>query len=184
VSKAVEQRRAATADAAAGTFPRMNGRTLMALSIAVTLAACGGAQAQGSTTAPTATEADAETGATTETSGTTTAEAPEPESAPSDALARYGSDVMEMIRRHWAVPASIPASQVESLQARVEITVDESQFPTTYRIVEGSGNTLFDESVERALRDLVTAAERLPDPPAGLDDRGHVRLRLQGHRGP
>lgn len=140
------------------------------------LAGCGGARTESSTTTP-----EPETVAT-EPTETSTADEPASETTSSDALARYGDDVMAMISRHWTVPAAIPPSEVSSLEARIEVTVDDSQFPTAYRIVESSGNALFDASVEEALQALAAAAERLPDPPAGLDDRGHVRLRLRGRR--
>ena len=98
-------------------------------------------------------------------------------------LQEYAALVSGAVRRHWTIPATIAPSEAATLEASIEITFDEaSRVPTGHRVLASSGNAVFDASVERGLAELVAAGEPLPNPPAGLDERGRVRLRLRGRR--
>ena len=152
----------------------MNGRAL-ALSISLALVACGGARA--AEPAPVSATPEPEV-----VSDTTSPVDETPSESSSDALARYGHDMMAAVSRYWTIPATLASADSAALEARIEITFDERQIPTGYRIMEGSGNTTFDASVDRALAQLVTEAQPLPSQPPGLDDHGFVRLRLHGRR--
>ena len=154
----------------------MHLRTTVAL-VASLVLGCGGATQADPTTPSTQAEADGPARETTPSPGVNST----PASATSgDPMQRYAHDVMAMVSRHWTIPQTIAREEASHLEARIEINVDENQAPTAARIVEGSGNEAFDASVTRALADLVLAAETLPQPPAGLDQYGVVRLRLRG----
>lgn len=150
-------------------------RTISGLLTALTLG-CGGATQQATTT-PSTQEPAAEPASTTTEPAVTSTPASE---STGDPLQRYAHDVMAVVSRHWTIPQTIPREEASHLEARIEINVDESQLPTAARIVEGSGNAAFDQSVTHALADLVLAHETLPTPPEGLDQHGVVRLRLRG----
>ncbi len=155
----------------------------LALLLALPVTACGGSRTEAAEPAPT------ERSAQPTTTEPTTTETPESTSGaatsagPSADLADYASRVMAVVRQHWSIPATLSPSETAILEASIEIQIDESsRIPTGYTVRERSGNAIFDESVERGLRALVDAAEPLPEPPVGLDDRSRIRLRLRGHR--
>ena len=157
--------------------------TRLSLVLMLTLSAgCGSTQA--AVASPAAAEGPSEPAASSSapstTTSTTSTSTSTSTSTAGDPLARYARDVMAVVSRHWAIPQTIPREVATHLEARIQIDVDANQMPTAARIVEGSGNATFDESVTRALADVVLAHEALPPPPSGLDEHGVVRLRLRG----
>lgn len=151
-------------------------RNTLTLLLLLALAGCGSSTTQTASTTPAPSATQAET-ATPTAEPAVTSTVP---SASGDSLARYAHDVMAVVSRHWTVPQTIPRAEMMHLEARIQIDVDDARFPTAGRIAEGSGNAVFDESVTRALADLVLAHEALPAAPAGLEEFGVVRLRLRG----
>lgn len=149
--------------------------TSLTLVLLSALFGCGSSGAQTASTTPVQTSEAESAPPASEPAVTSTTP-----SASGDPLARYAHDVMAVVSRHWTVPQTIPREVMTHLEARIQIDVDANRFPTAGRIAEGSGNAVFDESVTRALADLVLAHEALPPAPTGLEEFGVVRLRLRG----
>lgn len=77
-------------------------------------------------------------------------------------LHSYQVMVQEKVRNAWSVPP-----QSRGLQAIVFLTIDRAGHVEQFRFVQRSGNTLFDDSLQRAIKQ----AEPLPPLPA--DYAGH-----------
>lgn len=81
-----------------------------------------------------------------------------------DARLLYESDVKGYIQGFWNIPKSI---NVEGLEATIEIKIDKYWKIISYKIIEPSGNRIFDRSVIKALLDAQASTELkpLPEPP-------------------
>lgn len=166
-------------------------RASLGVSLVLALGACGGPSGSSDDTASgsspsgneTASTSGAESGPTDGTAASGEPTAADTGQGPAADLQEYAGRVMAQVRRHWQIPATLSPSEAAILEASIEISYDEAtRLPTGYRVVEASGNAVFDESIMRGLQALVDAHEPLPEPPVGLDDRDSVRLRLRGRR--
>ncbi len=180
-------------------------RRALSIAIVLSLAACGGSTQRAETTTASSetttlessvdTTSDGEPRATSEPSDshaagrvgtrasatTSDAAADAAGEGPSADLEDYARRTMVIVRRHWTIPATLGPGEAAGLSSSISILIDETtHLATGYRILTQSGNAIFDESVHRGLQALVDANTRMPEPPAGLDDRASVRLRLTG----
>lgn len=86
-------------------------------------------------------------------------------------LRNYQTLVQEKVRNAWSVPP-----QSKGLQAIVFLTIDRAGHVEQFRFIQRSGNTLFDESLQRAIKQ----AEPLPPLPedyAGRSLEAELRFR-------
>jgi hypothetical protein len=165
------------------------------LVLALGLVACGGSSSSGpartepASAEPTPSASDtSDTSDASDTSHTSGAEASSTSasagaaSGPSADLADYARRTMAIVRRHWSVPAALGAPDTVVLESSNEIEIDPStRLATGFHVLRESGNADFDASIRRGLVALIDAHETMPEPPAGLDERSSVRLRLRSH---
>ncbi|MBX7191395.1 MAG: TonB C-terminal domain-containing protein [Sandaracinaceae bacterium] len=165
---------------------------VLVLVLALGLVACGGPSSSGpARTEPASAEptpSASDTSDASDTSHTSGAEASSTSasagaaSGPSADLADYARRTMAIVRRHWSVPAALGAPDTVVLESSIEIEIDPStRLATGFHVLRESGNADFDASIRRGLVALIDAHETMPEPPAGLDDRSSVRLRLRSH---
>jgi TolA protein len=115
--------------------------------------------------------ADGTSGTAAETGGTT--------AGLTDALSQvrlraYQQQVREQIIAAWILP--LPRDQARSLQATALFTVDRGGRITRLRLLEPSGNTLFDESLLRAIQ-LAAPLPMLPEDYGGTFLDIEIRFR-------
>ncbi|MGB8930620.1 MAG: energy transducer TonB, partial [Anaeromyxobacteraceae bacterium] len=79
---------------------------------------------------------------------------------------RYLALAQRALKANYSAPATIPVKERLHLHATVLILVEPNGTIRDARIAKGSGNEVFDASVERSAR-----ATRLPPPPAQFKDR-------------
>jgi hypothetical protein len=85
------------------------------------------------------------------------------------AISTYRAELTGWLNRRWRVRGfeTLPCKFVRGLRARVEIDQERRRI-TAARILERSGHTRFDESVQQSLDALV--GQEMPGPPNGMED--------------
>ena len=73
----------------------------------------------------------------------------------------YILQLVDQIGSAWSVPSTLTDAQLAKLTAVACLTISESGVLTTYKIVQPSGNSQFDSSLESALSTI----KQLPPPP-------------------
>jgi hypothetical protein len=84
----------------------------------------------------------------------------------------YRGQLMTFFRRGWSIPTTLGDTSGLTVRANVEITAD--RHVGDYQIVTGSGEPLFDQSVEDRFNELRSLGTTLPEPPP------EVRSQYQG----
>jgi len=83
----------------------------------------------------------------------------------------YRGRLYSFFRRGWTVPVTIPDDVREGLLATVRVQIGENLEIVSFRIVNESGNALFDDSVTQQLTRLQAADQRIPPPPEEVADQ-------------
>ena len=73
----------------------------------------------------------------------------------------YILQLVDQIGSAWRVPTTLTDAQLSKLKAAACLTISESGMLTSYKIVESSGNSQFDSSLDAAL----STTKQLPAPP-------------------
>lgn len=73
----------------------------------------------------------------------------------------YILQLVDMIGSAWSVPTTLSDAQLAKLTAVACLTISESGALTSYKIVQPSGNSQFDSSLDAAL----STTKKLPPPP-------------------
>jgi len=76
--------------------------------------------------------------------------------------AAYQRKVRDHVYAHWAGAAQF--SRMRGIQAAYRVTLDAAGAVTSVKLVRSSGESGYDESVERA----ISKSSPLPPPPSGL----------------
>ena len=84
----------------------------------------------------------------------------------------YRGQLVMFFKRGWTIPTTLGDTSKFTTRATVEITAD--RHVGAHEIVRGSGNALFDQSVEDRFNELRSLGTTLPEPPP------EVRSQFQG----
>ena len=97
----------------------------------------------------------------------------------------YAGKLSAFFKRGWTIPTTLGDTSQLAVLAEVEITADLHVGPS--RILEPSGEPMFDQSVEDRFAQLRTLGTTLPDPPPEVADRflgKTIPLRFEGKHAP
>lgn len=83
----------------------------------------------------------------------------------------YRGRLYSFFRRGWTVPVTLPDSVRESLSATVRVQIGENLEIVSFRLVNASGNALFDDSITQQLTRLQAADQHIPPPPEEVADQ-------------
>lgn len=95
----------------------------------------------------------------------------------------YAGKLSAFFKRGWTIPTTLGDTSGLSVMAEVTITADLHVGPS--RIVKGSGEALFDQSVEDRFAELRSLGTTLPEPPPEVADRflgKTIGVRFDGKR--
>ena len=95
----------------------------------------------------------------------------------------YQAKLYALFRRGWTVPTVIPDAERDKLMAVASVEVGRDMRILGVRIVQSSGNALFDQSIIARVQEVQETGTALPDPPKDLDSmyRGTtIRLAFHG----
>lgn len=78
----------------------------------------------------------------------------------------YAGQLYMLFRRGWTVPETISDEQRQELRTTVTIDISQDLHLTGFRVVDSSGNPLFDQSVRSRLTEVKDSNTTLPEPPS------------------
>ncbi len=97
----------------------------------------------------------------------------------------YLGRLMRIFRRGWTLPATISDAEREELRAVATVDVSETMQILRARIVNSSGNQIFDQSILSRIEAIRAQGDPLPEPPLEVEDRyrgAAIRLRFSGRQ--
>ena len=85
--------------------------------------------------------------------------------------ATYGRRVTRFIRERWVVPTLISESELSALKVKISLKFNAEMTIIEYRILQSSGNRMFDDSVINAVERTQKEVRHLPEPPEVIASR-------------
>lgn len=87
----------------------------------------------------------------------------------------YLGKLVLFLQKGWTVPNTISA--VEGLKATIEVEIDASGRVRGAKLLDGSGDPLFDQSIEDRIHALIQVGATIPPPPVGMESQFYGRRR-------
>jgi len=96
----------------------------------------------------------------------------------------YRGQLVAFFKRGWTIPTTLDDTSKRVTRVRVEIT--EDCHVGAYRVVQSSGDPLFDQSVRDRLEELHTLHTTLPEPPTTVRNQflgNEIDINFNGKKG-